>query len=254
MEKQKLLKLITKIYKPNFSKMSPTDVYTHFVSQFPYNEYARVMSATDIVMASFLLPFVDTPDVLETKYDEIIYNLFGYTLIEIDSDYSEVECTECSGNGYDSCNHCGGDGEEECSSCGGDGQDDEGDTCDECSGDGKIHCDYCEGDGTINCSECGGSGNWDDYDRREISQWFFASYNTSLLEEYSDLDEWDEVSPNAMLDNKSISLSRVQGSIEEPYDIKLEVNDTYFHEVTDEPKFGKMLNNRVGIDNIFGIV
>ena len=251
MEKPILIKLIKKIYTERLGKMSPTDIYTHFVSEFPYKEYSEGMTAKDVVMSSFLIPFAGTPEVLDKKYDEIVNNLFAYSLIEVDLDYSEVECPECYGNGYQECSDCYGAGEEECSECGGSGEDEEGGGCSTCNGDGKEQCDYCDGDGQINCSECGGSGNYDDYDKREISQWFYASYDTELMNEFIELDEWDEMTPDSIYpDNKTISLMRVQTPIVEPYDQKLEKNDTYFYEAIDEPKFGKRLNGRINVDNL----
>ena len=78
MEKPKLLSLIKKIYKPNFSNINPTDVYTYFVSEFPYKEFASGMKPEDIIMASFLLPMANTPEVLDEQYDFIQSNLFGF--------------------------------------------------------------------------------------------------------------------------------------------------------------------------------
>ena len=251
MEKNKLISVIKKIHQTNFKNLQPTDIYTYFHSTFPYSQMAEAMTAKDIVISSFLLPFVDTPEVLDKKYDEIVNNLFAYSLIEVDLDYSEVSCPECYGNGYQECSDCYGAGEEECSECGGSGEDEEGGGCSTCNGDGKEQCDYCDGDGQINCSECGGSGNYDDYEKREISQWFYASYDTELMNEYLKLDEWDEMTPESIYpNNKTISLMRIQTPIEEPMNQTLEKDDTYFYEAIDEPKFGKRLNGRINVDNL----
>ncbi len=75
MEKPVLLKFIKRIYTERLGKMSPTDIYTHFVSEFPYKEYTGGMTAKDVVMSSFLIPFAGTPEVLDKKYDEIFNNL-----------------------------------------------------------------------------------------------------------------------------------------------------------------------------------
>ena len=122
MEKRKLISTIKKLYKPNFSNLGPTDIYTYFVSTFPYNELAKAMSSEDIIMASFLLPMVNTPEVLDKQYDFIKFNLFGFNLIEIDSQYADVTCDACNGDGYEICDECGGDGKVDCDSCGGDGK------------------------------------------------------------------------------------------------------------------------------------
>ena len=251
MEKPVLIKLIKRIYTERLGKMSPTDIYTHFVSEFPYKEYAEGMTAKDVVMSSFLIPFAGTPEVLDKKYDEIFHNLYAYLLIEVDSDYSETQCPVCDGDGYQNCNYCDGTGREECPDCSGSGRDEEDDTCGSCDGDGDVDCDYCGGDGQVNCDECGGGGTYDDYEKREISQWFYASYDTELMNEYLKLDEWDEMTPESIYpNNKTIILMRVQTSIEEPMNQTLEKNDTYFYEAIDEPKFGKRLNGRINVDNL----
>jgi hypothetical protein len=251
MEKNKLISVIKKIHQPNFSNLQPTDIYTYFHSTFPYRQMAEAMTPKDIIISSFLLPLVDTPEVLDSKYDEVVNNLFAYSLVEVDSDYSEVQCPQCDGDGYENCDYCDGTGREECSDCSGNGRDEEDDTCINCDGDGDLDCDYCAGDGQVNCNECGGSGTYDDYDKREISQWFYASYDTELMNEFLELDEWDEMTPESIYpNNKTISLVRVQTPIVEPYNQKLEKDDTYFYEAIDEPKFGKRLNGRINVDNL----
>lgn len=249
MEKRKLISTIKKLYKPNFSNLGPTDIYTYFVSTFPYNELAKAMSSEDIIMASFLLPMVNTPEVLDKQYDFIKFNLFGFNLIEIDSQYADVTCDACNGDGYEICDECGGDGKVDCDSCGGDGEDDEGDTCSACGGEGNESCDYCEDDGTVTCSECGGSGSWDDYDKSEVSQWFFVSYDKKLLDDFIELEEWDEVKNEIMISKKVISLLRKQEVIDKPNE-NIESGDLYFYEVTEEPKFMKTSNNRIDISNL----
>jgi hypothetical protein len=251
MEKQKLIKFVQRIYNQQLGRMSPTDIYTHFVSEFPYTEYAESMTAKDVVISSFLMPFAGNPEVLDKKYDEVVHNLFAYSLIEVELEYSEVECPECYGNGYQECSDCYGAGKEDCSECGGSGEDEEGGVCSTCDGDGNEQCDYCDGDGQINCSECGGSGNYDDYDKREISQWYYVSYDTELMNEYLILDEWDEMNPESIYpNNKTIQLVRDKTSIEEPMNQTLESNDTYFYAAIDEPKFGKRMNGKINVDNL----
>lgn len=249
MEKSRLISTIKKLYKPNFSNLGPTDIYTYFVSTFPYNELAKAMSSEDVIMASFLLPMVNTPEVLDKQYDFIKFNLFGFTLVEIDSEYSEITCDICNGDGYEVCDECGGEGTIDCDECGGDGEDVEGDSCGACGGEGKERCDYCEHDGTVTCSECGGSGSWDDYDKSEVSQWFFVSYDKRLLDDFITLEEWDEVKNEIMISKKAISLLRKQEVIDKPNE-NIESGDLYFYEVTEEPKFMKTSNNRIDISNL----
>jgi hypothetical protein len=251
MEKNKLISVVKKIHQPNFSNIQPTDIYTYFHSTFPYNKLAEGMTAKDIIISSFLLPLVDTPEVLDKKYDEIVNNLFAYSLIEVDLDYSEVQCPVCDGDGYQNCDYCEGTGREECEDCSGSGQDEEGDSCGLCDGEGDFDCNYCGGDGQVNCDECGGGGTYDDYDKREISQWFYASYDAEIMNEFLGLDEWDEMAPDSIYpNNKTISLMRIQTPIVEPMNQTLEKNDTYFYEAIDEPKFGKRLNGRINVDNL----
>ena len=251
MEKPVLLKFIKRIYNERLGKMNPTDIYTHFVSEFPYKEYTGGMTGKDVVMSSFLIPFAETPEILDKKYDEISHNLFAYSLIEVDLDYSEVQCPVCDGDGYQNCDYCEGTGREDCDDCSGSGRDEEDDTCGSCDGDGDVDCNYCGGDGQVNCDECGGGGTYDDYDKREISQWFYASYDTELMNEYMGLDEWDEMVPDSIYpNNKTINLMRIQTPIVEPYNQTLEKNNTYFYEGIDEPKFGKRLNGRINVDNL----
>jgi len=251
MEKPKLLKFITRIYKSSFENMHPTDVYTYFVGTFPYNEYAQAMTAEDIVMVSFLLPFAGKSDILDEKYDFIKYNLFGFTIVEIDNEYSDVECPECDGNGSQECSECYGAGEEDCSECGGSGEDEEGGVCSTCDGDGKEQCDYCDGDGQINCSECGGSGSYDDYDKRDISQWFYVSYDKLIHDEFISLDEWDELNSEDYSSSRtSITLTRKQTSIDEPTNVKMERNDEFFYEFTDTPDLSKRTSGRIDIENL----
>jgi len=249
MEKSRLISTIKKLYKPNFSNLGPTDIYTYFVSTFPYNELSKAMSSEDVIMASFLLPMVNTPEVLDKQYDFIKFNLFGFTLVEIDSEYSEITCDICNGDGYEVCDECGGEGTIDCDECGGDGEDVEGDSCGACGGEGKERCDYCEHDGTVTCSECGGSGSWDDYDKSEVSQWFFVSYDKRLLDDFITLEEWDEVKNEIMISKKAISLLRKQEVIDKPNE-NIESGDLYFYEVTEEPKFMKTSNNRIDISNL----
>lgn len=249
MEKSRLISTIKKLYKPNFSNLGPTDIYTYFVSTFPYNELSKAMSSEDVIMASFLLPMVNTPEVLDKQYDFIKFNLFGFTLVEIDSEYSEITCDICNGDGYEVCDECGGEGTIDCDECGGDGEDVEGDSCGACGGEGKERCDYCEHDGTVTCSECGGSGSWDDYDKSEVSQWFFVSYDKRLLDDFIELEEWDEVKNEIMISKKVISLLRKQEVIDKPNE-NIESGDLYFYEVTEEPKFMKTSNNRIDISNL----
>jgi hypothetical protein len=249
MEKSRLISTIKKLYKPNFSNLGPTDIYTYFVSTFPYNELSKAMSSEDVIMASFLLPMVNTPEVLDKQYDFIKFNLFGFTLVEIDSEYSEITCDICNGDGYEVCDECGGEGTIDCDECGGDGEDVEGDSCGACGGEGKERCDYCEHDGTVTCNECGGSGSWDDSDKSDVSQWFFVSYDKRLLDDFIALEEWDEVKNEIMISKKAISLLRKQEVIDKPNE-NIESGDLYFYEVTEEPKFMKTSNNRIDISNL----
>ena len=252
MEKGRLISTIKKLYKPNFSNLGPTDIYTYFVSTFPYNELAKAMSSEDVIMASFLLPMVNTPEVLDKQYDFVKFNLFGFTLIEVDSQYADVTCDSCDGDGYEICDECGGDGNIDCDECGGDGEDVEGDSCGACGGEGKERCDYCEHDGTVTCSECGGSGSWDDYDKSEVSQWFFVSYDKRLLDDFIALEEWDEVKNEIMISKKAISLLRKQEVIDKPNE-NIESGDLYFYEVTEEPIVIKTSNNRIDISNLIDV-
>ena len=251
MEKPKLLNLIKKIYKPNFSNIKPTDVYTYFVTEFPYKEFASGMSPEDIIMASFLLPMVNTPEVLDKQYDFIKSNLFGFTLIEVDSNYADVDCDYCNGDGYNLCDSCDGNGKIDCESCGGDGENEEGESCWACDGEGRTGCDDCDDDGTIACDYCDGSGSVDDYDKSEVSQWFFVSYDKTLLDKFLLLDEWDEVNNEIMLSKKSISLLRKPEVIDDPSE-NIETGGVYFYELslTEELMFQKMSDNRIDINSL----
>ena len=249
MEKSKLLSLIKKIYKPNFSNLSPTDVYTYFVTQFPYKEFASGMKPEDIIMASYLLPMVDTPEVLDKQYDFIKSSLFGFTLIEVDSDYADVNCDYCNGDGYNMCDSCDGDGKIDCVDCGGDGEDGEGESCRTCDGEGKESCNDCDDDGTIACDYCDGSGSIDDYDKSEVSQWFFVSYDKTLLDQFLLLDEWARVKNEIMISKKSISLLRKQEIIDDPSE-DIDSGEVYFYEVTEELSFTKTSDNRIDINTL----
>ena len=174
------------------------------------------MSPEDIIMASFLLPMVNTPEVLDKQYDFIKSNLFGFTLIEVDSDYADVNCDYCDGDGYNMCDSCGGNGKTDCESCGGDGENEEGESCWACDGEGRTGCDDCDDDGTIACDYCDGSGSIDDYDKSEVTQWFFVSYDKTLLDKFLLFSEWDEVNHEIMISKKSISLLRKQEVIDDP--------------------------------------
>jgi len=249
MEKNKLISTIKKIYSPNFSNIRPTDVYTYFVTEFPYNALAKAMSAEDIIMASYLLPMVNTPEVLDKQYDFIKSNLFGFTLIEVDSNYADVSCDYCNGDGYMICDECGGEGKIDCDECGGDGEDEEGESCNACDGKGREGCDYCEDDGTLNCDYCDGSGSVDDYDKSEVSQWFFVSYDKTLLDKFLLLNEWDKVNSEIMLSRKSISLLRKTEVIDDPSE-DIETGGLYFYEFTEELIFQKMSDNRIDIGSL----
>jgi len=249
MEKPKLLSLIKKIYKPNFSNINPTDVYTYFVSEFPYKEFASGMKPEDIIMASFLLPMVNTPEVLDEQYDFIQSNLFGFTLVEVDSEYADVTCDYCNGDGYMICDECDGNAEIDCGDCGGDGEDEEGESCRTCNGDGKESCDNCNSDGTVTCDYCDGAGTIDDYDKSEVSQWFFVSYDKTLLDKFLLLDEWDEVNNDIMISKKSISLLRKHEVIDDPSE-DIETNSVYFYELTEELIFQKLSDNRIDIGSL----
>ena len=249
MEKNKLISTIKKIYSPNFSNISPTDVYTYFVTEFPYYALAKALSEEDIIMASFLLPMVNTPEVLDEQYDFIKSNLFGFTLVEVDSEYADVTCDYCNGDGYMICDECEGNAEIDCGDCGGDGEDEEGESCRTCNGDGKESCDNCNSDGTVTCDYCDGSGSIDDYDKSEVSQWFFVSYDKTLLDKFLLLNEWDEVENKTMFSRKSISLLRKQETIDDPSE-DTESDSVYFYEVTEELFFTKTSDNRIDIGSL----
>jgi hypothetical protein len=219
------------------------------VSEFPYKEFASGMKPEDIIMASFLLPMVNTPEVLDEQYDFIQSNLFGFTLVEVDSEYADVTCDYCNGDGYMICDECDGNAEIDCGDCGGDGEDEEGESCRTCNGDGKESCDNCNSDGTVTCDYCDGAGTIDDYDKSEVSQWFFVSYDKTLLDKFLLLDEWDEVNNDIMISKKSISLLRKHEVIDDPSE-DIETNSVYFYELTEELIFQKLSDNRIDIGSL----
>lgn len=147
--------------KKSFIGLDLNQIYQKFIDDKLLNLVIKRMSPIEIVKLIFLIDAINKKISLSDTLDKINTKLFAFSLILFDDSDPSVQCSNCSGDGWESCNYCDGDGEVTCDSCDGNGEI-EGDDdimlpCEECQGGGKVRCDRCY-DGTVNCYYCDGDG------------------------------------------------------------------------------------------------
>ena len=251
MTKEKLLSVTRRIFKPEFAGLSVEGSYLKFVSEFPFTELSKVINSEDIVMISFLLPHGNNSEVMSNLYDTIKSSLFGFSVMEIDEEEPEEECTDCYGQGSDDCPDCGGSGNEDCSDCDGDGEDEEGETCSTCDGEGKMECSYCDSSGSVPCSTCDGDGHISQYGAYAVSQYFVVSYDKDLLD-VLELKEQDDHIEIKLQTDKTLRLLKKDSVINDGN--SYEVGELYFIELTESPQLRPSgQGGRVDINNLYDI-
>jgi len=246
--------------------------------------YQIVLQSDSLSFVKELIPNNDLPILIFTAYqisignddkkivEEIVNNLYTFTVINFSDVETKIRCENCSGNGEVSCDYCGGDGEYDCNTCngsgeidcnecGGDGEveDIEGysSSCDECNSNGKVACDDCNGDGYNRCDnchngyntcdECNGNGEIECDDRIPYSIETYMSYDNELKNTILyHIEENEEIESPKYNEDKTFLLYYFEfdsnDDITEEVDIRYE-NSIYF---------GDLLNNGQYRVNKFG--
>jgi len=162
-------------------------------------------SSVDFIILVFLAHKISKGEsVNQSTISNIKNNLFLFNKIEFENENSQIECSDCGGDGNISCDECNGDGyfrcdecygngEVECPDCDGQGSDEEDNTCENCGGSGKVDCSECYGEGTTDCSNCrngqedcnncNGNGEVDTDEYIPYNITIYASYRTQLKDE-----------------------------------------------------------------------
>lgn len=210
-----LTKKLYKYYKGN----SPISFYQKLKTESHLKALYDNLPTDEIVFLCLMIGNMRENTDAQKLYNEIKSNLFVFSIVEVTSDESTTECSECTGSGEIDCYECNGEGEIECSLCDGDGKDSEGYTCDDCGGDGTKTCDNCVR-GYQSCDNCEGSGEQTLYGYQDITQYFFVSYDKKLFSYLETKEEiMDEISDENMnkifTNKKSFITYEVYGNSEE---------------------------------------
>lgn len=161
---EKLKKLSTKIvglFSEDFK--SAQDCYEQFRvvynSQFDYFQNFEPSNILKLVF--YLYSLKNTGNF---KLAENLLNKSGFaSLFIMESDYLEVSCEDCGGDGLIRCRFCDRNGNVECDNCNGVGNieiedNNEWVDCDECDGIGEVSCDNCSGTSEVTCQTCDSDG------------------------------------------------------------------------------------------------
>lgn len=190
MENSKLLLLAKKLSKRADEKFKLT--YQTFIHSHLY-ELIKEMSARDVIYLVIISSLIKRGSNINEKdlIDFIDSKIFGFSLVEKESDEIDSTCNNCAGDGELSCGECGGDGNSTCDDCDGSGEDSEGYTCNTCDGDGDLNCSTCDGVGTESCDYCDGTGEVTDTDSCKITQSYYVSIDDKLFSILETKDEED---------------------------------------------------------------
>lgn len=268
MEISRVIILSTKLKGLFKNADNPTYVYNEmrnnkFISELLSNNR---LNSKDFTYLIFLV-FLQNKGMSVDEIVKMLKGLFGFFILNIESDNPSVECDlcggsgeweceECYGNGNITCNNCDGNGMNEldcndcgstgvieCSDCNGSGEEEEGESCGNCDGDGErdcsdcdgkgyinVECDYCDGDGEFECDYCNGEGK---YDCNECE-----GTGDVVKEGHNEISEYVYLSINNQLKNRLIDLEEKSKVSEDFYfkitedklSILIQLND----EITDE--------------------
>ena len=253
MNNERLESLVKKL-TPSIKNTTVNLIYKELVNGPLFESLSRVIDAKSFVILSFLIFFKKKGKYTEGMSVVINNDLFTFSFIEVETNFTEGECEECWGDGYtrcDSCNgngnetcyDCDGSGVETCYDCDGSGEDEEGKTCqvcggdnnmecNECGGDGLIRCNDCDGEGTLDCSYCDGQGRWENEDEYEVRQYMYASIDERVLRHLHTLeveetieDDIDEITNNLKL---TILIKQLSYNTENLTHLSLDSEDVVF--------------------------
>lgn len=152
------------------------------------NELSDVKEYIELFYIVYFLLKGDSYEVAEFKSKNDLYYL---SLEEIgDSDYIDIECEDCYGDGNMDCGECDGEGTEVCHECDGEGRvdsEDESDNeCDWCYGEGELECNYCD-HGKIECDYCEGDGyQQSENEYVDLNTEFWIYYGEDINREIND--------------------------------------------------------------------
>lgn len=192
---EKLFKL-TKAIAPRLNKesnrpFSSGEIYGYLMKDVFLNQIISRLSASEIIYLTFLIYGYKRGNELQVVYDEILSNLFSFSIVYISDERPYTSCSYCGGDGQVQCDYCGGDNEVDCDICDGTGTDGE-ENCDNCDGTGKESCSQCSS-GYEECDVCDGSGEVEDESSNNVSQNEYFSIDSRLLRDLEMMDEFDEL-------------------------------------------------------------
>lgn len=260
MNNERLESLVKKL-TPSIKNTSVNLIYKELTSGPLFESLSKVIDAKSFVILSFLIFFKKKDKYTEGMSVVINNDLFTFSLVQIDQNFTEGECDECYGRGHVSCGECGGNGSEDCRECGGSGtedcyncdgsgEDEEGNSCGTCDGDGDIRCNECDADGYVSCNECSGDGSvdceycngegrWENEDEYEVTQFMYASIDERVLRylhtfDQSEVidDDIDEVTNNLKL---TILIRQLYYNTENLTYLGLDSDDVFFSELQETP-------------------
>lgn len=153
----------------------------------------------DIAILCLMVGNMNENTNMKSLYDEIISNLFVFSIVEIEDDDALTDCSYCGTSGEIECDTCGGQGEHECQFCNGDGEDGKVSGCRDCSGDGTVTCDDCM-NGYVTCDNCDGTGEESLYGYKVATQYYYVSYDSKLFNYLETKETILDNIPNEIMD------------------------------------------------------
>ena len=210
MEPYKLFLLAKKLH-PSLRTKVPSVICQLILKDTHYEPIRNLLTGKQIIILSFLINGLNRTEDISSLYEQIMGNMFVFSIVEVEDETPEDGCQSCGGDGKLRCNNCNGNGEVDCEDCDGDGEiyssdEDGGGPCDTCQGGGRVECEQCGSEGEETCQECDGSGSISKYDYVTITQDYYVSYDTKI---YSLLETKDEESDMGYeIDHKITKSSR----------------------------------------------
>lgn len=191
---EKLIKLANAIGPRIESKRTPTsgEIYAHLKKDVFLSQIMKRLSASETIYLTFLILGYKEGRELKVVLEEILSNLFSFSVIYVSDEQPYTSCSFCGGDGSYDCGMCEGEGDVECDTCDGSGEDGEGETCDDCDGSGRLDCQHCSS-GQEECDVCDGSGEVEDEYLNHVSQNDYFSIDTKLLQKLELLSEYDKI-------------------------------------------------------------
>ena len=192
MEVEKLILLSKKLNKILKTK-PPRDIFNKIYNDSLYEPLKQMLTGEEIIILTFLTNGLNRTQEVNRLYEQIVSNLFVFSIIHVEDVDPYENCSSCGSDGLEYCSECNRRGEVDCEDCDGTGEYEDGEICDSCRGDGIVKCRDCGGDGDKTCQECDGTGEVSIDNQITITQNYYVSYDPNIYSALEIMEKESEI-------------------------------------------------------------